>query len=898
MTRAFLIALSLLVFLCAPVLAADAPRRPLADVRRTDLPNGLVVLVAPSRASGIVSARVFVRTGAMMEDEFLGTGASHLLEHLVAGGSTSAHTEDEYRGILASIGGRSNAYTTPVATCYYIDCAGDHLATALEVLSQWVSSASILDVEFDRECEVVTRELQRARIDPERELDRLASETLFPNHPARVPVIGYLDRLKTLTRGDLLRYYAKRYVASNMVVVVTGDVDPGSASSLVRKFFSSIDRGAPLVTIFPDEPVPFAPRLAERDLPTARLVRMRLDFRTVSIFHPDLFPLDCLSYILSRGKSSRLVRRLKYDKPLVLDIDTASFTPQYDGGYFSVSSSLEREKMDAALAAVRDEIKAVQSRGVTAAELAVVIAQMTADYLRQQETVEGLASRVGWDFLTTGDPVFSDYYLSGIARVSPDDVRRVARTYLLPERECLSIIRPSSAPSYLSTASGPSSRPAGPSVEKFALPNGLTLLLGVTPGAATASIQAYGLAGLRAETPETNGINMLTSTLLTAGTRSRSRGTRIQIARLFEDVGASLDGSGGRFTFSLSASLLPAYIERLLPVFAECLFDSAFPPDELERARTTLLAALKGRQESPSFVAMDEWRKLFFARSPYRMDVLGTPETLRAFKRTDVLDWYRRYVVPGNLVVAIFGDFDPHAVLDLARAAFSRFPARPAPVGALAVDSPPDAPREVRRAYPFHEAVIVAGFPSASFENIDDRYPLTVLGAVLAGYEFPAGRLQKALRGGTQGYVYEVHAANAFALEPGYFYVYAMVDPARVDEALGIIKEELRKLVDGPISESELEEARSAVALSFRMDRELPSHQALLAATDELYGLGFAFVSSEPALVDAVSLPDLRRVAKKYLTNPLILVFVPEASAPAPAGSQPSSRPSSEEPSE
>ena len=104
-------------------------------VRKVALPNGVTVLLAPRPGTEVVSVRVFVRTGAMNEGTLLGSGVSHVLEHLVSGGTTSKRTEAEYREILARIGGRSNAATSGFVTTYFISTGSEHLGDAVAILA-------------------------------------------------------------------------------------------------------------------------------------------------------------------------------------------------------------------------------------------------------------------------------------------------------------------------------------------------------------------------------------------------------------------------------------------------------------------------------------------------------------------------------------------------------------------------------------------------------------------------------------------------------------------------------------------------------------------------------------------------------------------------------------------
>ena len=839
-------------------------------VRKVGLSNGVTVLLSPRAGTEVVSVRVFVRTGAMNEGALLGSGVSHVLEHVVSEGTTSKRTEEEYKDLLARMGGRSNAATSAFVTTYYINTGSEHLGDALAILAEWMSEAAITQEEFDREMQVINRELERGRIDPDRRLHRLASETVFRNHPARIPVIGYADQLNALTRDDVARYYHERYVGTNMTLAVAGDFDPAEALPVVRETFEAVPAGSPVIDNFPREPLPVRRRVAEREMVTARQVRFRMDFRTVDLFHEDLFGLDVLSSILSH----RLVKRLEREKRLVHAVSSFSYTPHYDGGVFGITARCTRENVDAAREEIWRELRSIERDAVTEEEIQRAVAQVTFDFVKRIEDVEGLANHVGWNELTTGDAQFGVYYLTGLSRVTSEEVQRVVRRWFAPERECLAIIHPTGSKPFESIEAPASQEAPAAAMRKVVLDNGLTLVVGRSAGAQNVlAVQAYAMAGLRAETPETNGLNMLTARLLTAGTETKSLD---DIADAFERVGASISGNGGHFTLYLTTSLMPEHLPGVLPVFYECLFHSSFPEGELERERGQLLAAIRARQERAILVVSHEWRSRYFQRSPYGMEVEGAEKSVLSFKRDDVVAWHRRFVVPSNIVVAIVGDVDVERVIDEASAVFSQAVRGEAALGDIAVDTPPEATAEVRLPSKFGEAVLFMGFPGASVLDVADRYPLMVLDALLSGYDYPAGRLHNALRGEKEGYVYAVHAFNFFGIEPGFFGIYAMLDPERVDEAVDIVKLEIEKVVQRPISDEELAQAKAAVSMSVRFGRQRSSSLGLTAATSELYGLGYDFFTGEKDRIEAVTADDVKRVAEKYLVNGLSVIMIPE----------------------
>src|SRR2546425_735261 len=513
------------------------------------LDNGLTVLIEENHANPVVSAQVFVRTGSIYEQEYLGSGLSHFFEHLIHGGTTSTRSEAESRRLLEAIGNNSNAYTTVDHTAYYINTTTEHWRTALELLADWMLHSSITPEEFEREKGVVQRELEQDLDNPEQMLAQITMETRFQVHPARYPVIGYKELVQKVSRDDLVRYYQRMYTPNNMLVVVVGDVQTPDVLAHMRETFEQGER-RPLPAIsLPEEPPQLGKRTVVKEMAVSQ-ASMSLSFRTVALTHPHLYPLDVLAYILANGNSARLVRHIQEEQQLVYAIQASSYTPAYAVGTLAVSAVLAPEQLPAAEAAILQELYRLREELVSPEELAKAKKQKLADYVFERQTVEQQAHGLGLDMLSTYDPNFSDTYVRNIQHVTAEEIREVARIYLREETLVKAVVRPKS-----DTPLAPTTTPVvqeEPVVKKV-LANGVTLLLKRNPALPAVTVQAYFKAGVRVETPETNGLSQLTAGLLLKGTTSRSAE---DIATFFDTRGATITAESGYNSLSLDTACL------------------------------------------------------------------------------------------------------------------------------------------------------------------------------------------------------------------------------------------------------------------------------------------------------------------------------------------------------
>jgi zinc protease len=837
-----------------------------AEVFRVTLDNGLTVLIEENHANPVVAVEVFVRTGSIYEQEYLGSGISHFFEHIIHGGTTSTRSEAASRRLLEAIGNNSNAYTTVDHAAYYINTTTEHWRTALELLADWMLHSSITPEEFEREKGVVQRELEQDLDNPEQMLAQIAMETRFQVHPARYPVIGYKELVQKVTRDDLLRYYQRMYTPNNMLLVVVGDVQTPEVLAHMRQTFGQGERRPLPALSLPEEPPQLGKRTVVKEMAVSQAT-MSLSFRTVALTHPHLYPLDVLAYILTNGDSARLVRRIQEEQQLVYAIQAASYTPAYAVGTLAVSAALAPEQLPAAEAAILQELYRLREELVSPQELARAKKQKLADYVFERHTVEQQAHALGLNMLSTYDPNFSEAYVGNIQQVTAEDIREVARLYLREETLVQAVVRPTSdTPSALAPTPVAQREP----VVKKVLANGMTLLLKRNPALPTVAIQAFFKGGVRVETPDTNGLSQLTASLLLKGTTSHSAE---EIAAIFDARGATVAAESGNNSFFVNATCLREDFNELFQVYADIILHPSFPDDELTKMRRLLLAALERQNDDWRTEIERLWRQLFFTVSPYRLSPEGTAETLQRLHRKDVVAFYQRYVVPGNMVLAIVGDIEPAQTVTTVEKTFRPFLSRPVTFPEVPAEPPPTQVRRQAKQTPKQVAAIYIGFPGTTLANLADRHSLYILDGIVSGLDIPGGWLHNELRG--QQLVYVVQAFSWLGLESGYFGIYAATQPDKVHTVVDTILQTIEKVKTGQISDEELANTKPMALVTARLHRQTNEQMASDMALNELYGLGYDFSEHEAEQIAKVTKADVQRVALTYLHHPTIVITTP-----------------------
>ena len=830
--------------------------------------NGLRVAIKENHAVKVVAVRLYVAAGAIYEDQHLGAGLSHVFEHLLHGGATPRRSEQESQLLLEKIGAVSNAYTSRDHTCYHLAVISEHLDTAVELLADWITSPLLSEDSVVRELGVVQRELEKGKDEPDRLLYYLSAENRYGRHPAAYPTIGHARVVAAITRDDLLSYYRQRYVPDNVVVSIVGDIDAGQALAAVAHHFADFSRRpVPPVVLPADEP-PSTPRTRTKymDIPHALI---SLAYPTVELTHPDLYALDTLSFILTRGESSRLVKRLKNDLSLVLGIDSYSATPALYPGSFVIQARIEPAKLDQARRGIIAELDHLLAEGVTEKELATAKRQKIADHISGLQTVQNQAGQIGLDLLATGDAHFSDAYVDNIQKVTRAQILDVARRYVDHQKLCLTMLLPGKLAPDPGSATTVQARAYRASI--FTLKNGLRVILRPNKAVPLVSMQIYFRGGLLAEDPENNGIGLFTAQACLKGTKKL---TADEIASFFDSRGGSIAAASGNNSLFYTAEVRKDDFPEALKVFAQVANEPRFTATEMEKLRPRLIGNVAALSENWYSQMRLFFRQEFFTNSPYKRLSAGSIPVLKTLTPEDLATHHGNLATGANGVLAIFGDFDPDQAQTLVSRAFSSLSAgakmSTPHVQAESLDANRLAIKETTKKV----ATVTVAFPGTVLPDTEDRTALKVLDTIISGYHMPSGWLHEELRGNQL--VYVVHAYEFSGLAPGYFAAFAACQPDKVNAVIESLERNLTKAAQGEFTEEELARAKGIIIAADIIEKQTNADLAGTAALDELHDLGFDHSESLAKRINAITMAELKRIAEKYLTRPhLVCVTTP-----------------------
>ncbi len=854
-----------------------ASKQPLGKgVTQAALTNGTVVLVQENHTAPVATVRCFIKnTGSAYEGKYLGAGLSHLLEHLVAGGTTTKRTEKEVNDLMDSLGGQTNAYTSDEVTAFFIDCPSKGVLQALELIAENMQFSTIPEAEFKREMGVVQRELEMGEADRQRVLYNKMKQLIFQQHPVRHPTIGYISVVQQVKREEVLDFYHDRYVPQNLVFVITGDVKTEEILSELVKHLKGFHRTTERGVTMQEESEQASPRNLTMEMEGAT-TDLAVAWPTVPLQHPDLYPLDVASYILTNGDSSRLVKRLRIDRPLVTSVDSASYTPGFVKGWFQVHTSSDPANVQVVSELVWEELERLKTEPVSEAELNRAKRQKSADHVFGQQTVQNQAEMLANSYLATGDALFDDRYVEGIQKVTAEEIQAVARKYFVPERKSTVMIRPLGSGESEKSEGG--SQLAESEMVKKVLPNGLTVLLKRQAAVPMVSIQAYAKAGAVSDSIAKSGRAALAADVMVRGTK---RFSGDEIAEHFDDIGGSLAMTSQRNSTYLQCSVLKEDFISSLDYVEQVLFAPTFPEDEFEKLKAIQLTRIKSRQANPQAEIMDFWATKVPASSPYHLTVAGTVESVSKLTAADCREFHQMFFVPSNMVLAIVGDIDVDATAAKVQGLFGEVAA------GHAVNWPKyqeNSPLAQGAAYHLknqkaNTAMVTIGYPIHSLFDEKQRSTLEMFEGVLTGGNGAGGRLHDELRG--ERLVYYVFGQSLNGFVPGYFIFMAQTRPDTLQEVLTRIETNLKKIRDEGVPKEEFEKTRQMLIAGNALRDTTAGQQAQQAALDELYGLGFDYSKKYEERLNAVTQEDVQALAKEFFVNGIQATSSPEEGATA-----------------
>jgi zinc protease len=848
------LAASLLALLALPVVpvltarAQDTPARPrkVASVEGiTEYVlenNGLRVLLFPDSSASKVTVNMTVLVGSRHEG-YGETGMAHLLEHMLFKGTP---THQNIPKLLRDRGANFNGTTWMDRTNYYetLDASDDNLEFAIRLEADRLIHSHVKREDLVSEMTVVRNEFEMGENNPQYILSQRMVAIAYEWHNYGKSTIGNRSDIERVPIERLQAFYRKYYQPDNAMLIVAGKFDPAKALAYVSEYFGAHKKPRrQLETTYTDEP----PQDGERNVELRRVGSIGVVGAIYHIpagAHEDMAPLDVLGEVLQMEPSGRLYKALVEECKKATSVSANSFS-LHDPGYLEVIVQVDKKaSIEDTRKAMLDVIDEVCKGPISKEEVdrAKRKLQKQHDLLMTQSNVVGTQLS---EWAAMGDWRLMFLHRDRVAKVTPEDVQRVARHYLLASNRTVGMFFPTEHPkrsiipptpdvetlvkSYQSKetiAAGETFEPTLANIQKRTeftrLSNGVRAAL--VPHK-TRGERITLMLNLHYGNPESlkdqGRAAVILGSLLRQGTRQH---TRQQLQDILDRLQAQVNVSGSAGQLSCSVSCKRKDLPTVLGLLTEVLREPSFPPKEFDVLKRQTRSQLEEERTEPQNLAQ---RALQRKLSPYPADdVRYVPTIDESLERLDkvTLEQVRKLYTQqvggqhGELVVA--GDFDAKDTLAIMEKALAGWKSevayerikRPVPEGIkpgrLTIETPDK-----------ENAVYLAGMLMPLRDTEPDNAALKV-----GNYLFGGGPLSSRLADRVrqkEGLSYGVGSMfRADTLDPrAQLILFAISNPGNMEKVDRAILEEMDRLLKNGAQDKEVEETKKAYLAAIKQQR-------------------------------------------------------------------------------
>ena len=831
-----------------------------ADYTIQKLPNGQTLVVYEIHNNPIVTVDTWIRTGSINENDS-NNGISHFLEHLFFKG-TKAHPTGEADRILESKGAIVNAATSKDFTHYYITIPSEYFDTALDLHSDMLLDPQIPRKELEKERKVVLEEIAKDSNTPSKKVFDNLNALMYTTHPYKRKVIGTTDIVGTMRREEILDYFNKYYAPSNMVTLIVGDVNTDETVAKIQKAFNQVYK-KPVRNSFKKEHQLTAQK-RKVEYTDTQSGYMMIGFRGADINSSETFALDVLSQILGGGKSSRLYRDIKEQKGLAYSISASNGSYRDDGIFYIQSNFIpsNQEKLEKAIFA---DIAYIQKYGITDEELERAKKMIVQDTYYSRESTSNIATELGYIIALTGNASLYDNYLTGINKVTAQDIQNAAKKYLGENRSAISIVLPETLQTKTENiiknhSFNKISEKNG--IAKYQIDNGATLLINENKNNDIIAINIIAKGGEFIENIAGEG-TLAASTML-KGTKKYSAQ---EIATLLDENGIKITPTCDSDFFIIDVQTTTAQIEKTLEILDELMNNAIFDDYELEKQRTEILSKIKQRRDVPMNIALEDFKTAIFENSVYSHTNKILEKTLPYVTRNNVINYYNRILDGKNIIISINGNVNPAKMAQAFGSMIKNTSAPKFDYSNYSVTKLNNPKTTTKTITDLQTAWLFIGWQASGVSDKKDFVTLKVINTLLGSGL--SSRLYKNLRE-ADGLAYQLGSVYSPKMLGGTFMGYIGTNPTTLEYSRNKMISEINRLKTEFVSDTELTDAKDRLKGGFILAMETNSEKASNIGIFEAYNFGYDFLNTYIKMIDEVTASDIVRVANKYFTSNIV----------------------------
>ena len=861
------------------------------------LKNGLEVILSEDHRLPLVAVDLWYHVGPANEKPGR-TGFAHLFEHMMFQGSK--HAGDKPFQVLESAGATLiNGTTDFDRTNYFETMPSNQLELALWLESDrmgWLLD-KLDEKKLANQRDVVRNERRQGESQPYEVVNEGLWHELFPQgHPYYGDVIGSHQDIESAELTDVRDFFKTYYAPNNATIAIVGDYDAKTIKPLVEKYFGAIPSGPA-----PEKITATQPEITSEKKVTITdrisLPRIYMAWQTPAIFKPGDAELDLFQYILGGGRSSRLYKKLVYEKQIAQSV-SAQQQNLLLGSVFQIEATAKPNiKLEDLQAAIEEELKDVQTNGVTQAELnraRNTIVTRRIGNLQRLGGFGGVADQLNFYNHYTGDPGFLAKDVDRYQNATPQSVQKYAQmltansraiAYGVPGEKKLEEVPQRKLDPNLASKEMPGGpgndewrasvpkpgavrTPNLPAPKEFKLASGLTVLLVEDHKLPFMTAQLVAIHGSESNPPDRPGLASFTTSMMTEGTEKR---TSPQLADDIAQTGGTVSASSSADASWVAATGLTWSANDLFDLLSDVGMHPAFRQEEIERLRARRLTSLLQEKDNPNVLATKVfYHEMYGDKSPYGFLETGTEASTKATTRDDLLGFYKAGFGPKNAALVVAGDLTRPQLQELATKYFGGW------TGSATTQSPLQVSAKTERRIVIvdkpgsPQSVLRIGQVGLDRKNPD--YPkVTVMNEILGGLF--SSRINLNLRE-AHGYTYGAFSAFAFRRSQGPFFVGSMVRTDVTAPSVSEVFKEVEKMKATAPTAEEVKMAKETAIRSLTAIFETTQQTAGTMSNLFLYGLPLNYYTTLPTSFSAVTAADVQKMAEKYLAPDKMLVVI------------------------
>jgi predicted Zn-dependent peptidase len=404
------------------------------NLRRTILPNGLIVLTERMDHLRSVAMGVWIKSGSRGEAAET-NGISHFVEHMVFKGTRSRSAQLIARE-MDSIGGNLDAFTGKETICFNVKSLADHVPIALDVLGDLVLNPIFASNDIERERGVILEEIKIDEDNPDVLVHELFTQSFWKDHPLGKPILGTTTTVARLDQAKLLDYHAGRFHAGNMVFSAAGNLDHDQFVQAIAEKFAPLQSGQPLTELpAPDSTA----RILLKNKKSLEQVQICLGVPAPPITDENRYATLILNTVLGGGMSSRLFQTIREERGMAYSV-FSDLSPYRDTGTLCVYAGTSVGKALECTELIMTEFRKLKQEPLPDEELTRAKDQLKGNILMGLESSNSRMANLARQEIYFGQFFTADEIIAKIDAVQPEQVQAMAQRLFDPEKIAVTLL--------------------------------------------------------------------------------------------------------------------------------------------------------------------------------------------------------------------------------------------------------------------------------------------------------------------------------------------------------------------------------------------------------------------------------------------------------------------------